>query len=66
MGNTDTLHPNSCFCCFSIPTSRIKIFYWYIYNLQSILNEVQISVSVDSPEGGFDALVQAMACPEVN
>ena len=24
MGNTDTLHPNSCFCSFSIPTSRIK------------------------------------------
>ena len=22
MGNTDTLHPNSCFCSFSIPTSR--------------------------------------------
>ena len=20
MGNTDTLHPNSCFCSFSIPT----------------------------------------------
>ena len=29
MGNTDTLHPNSCFCSFSIPTSEIfqnKIF----------------------------------------
>ena len=24
MGNTDTLHPNSCFCSFSIPTFRIK------------------------------------------
>ena len=24
MGNTDTLHPNSCSCSFSIPTSRIK------------------------------------------
>ena len=24
MGNTDTLHPNSCFCSFSIPKSRIK------------------------------------------
>ena len=24
MGNTDTLHPNSCFCSFSIPTLRIK------------------------------------------
>ena len=23
MGNTDTLHPNSCFCSFSIPTSEI-------------------------------------------
>ena len=23
MGNTDTLHPNSCFCSFSIPTSKI-------------------------------------------
>ena len=23
MGNTDTLHPNSCFCSFSIPTSNI-------------------------------------------
>ena len=22
MGNTDTLHPNSCFCSFSIPTSE--------------------------------------------
>ena len=26
MGNTDTLHPNSCFCYFSIPTSKEKIF----------------------------------------
>ena len=26
MGNTDTLHPNSCFCSFSIPTSKNKIF----------------------------------------
>ena len=29
MGDTDTLHPNSCFCSFSIPTSKIflnKIF----------------------------------------
>ena len=24
MGNADTLHPNSCFCSFSIPTSRIN------------------------------------------
>ena len=23
MGNTDALHPNSCFYCFSIPTSKI-------------------------------------------
>ena len=23
MGNTDTLHPNSCFCSFPIPTSEI-------------------------------------------
>ena len=23
MGNTDTLHPNSCLCSFSIPTSEI-------------------------------------------
>ena len=30
MGNTDTLHPNSCFCSFSIPTSRIK-FLLLIY-----------------------------------
>ena len=22
MGNTDTLHPNSCFCSLSIPTSK--------------------------------------------
>ena len=22
MGNTGTLHPNSCFCSFSIPTSK--------------------------------------------
>ena len=37
MGNTDTLHPNSCFCSFSIPTSENKIFVTslllvYIYN----------------------------------
>ena len=34
MGNTDTLHPNSCFCSFSIPTSRINFFvtsyYWVL------------------------------------
>ena len=28
MGNTDTLHPNSCFCSFSIPTTRIK--FWLL------------------------------------
>ena len=27
MGNTDTLHPNSCFCSFSIPTSDLNLFY---------------------------------------
>ena len=33
MGNTDTLHPNSCFCSFSIPTSRIKfLLLVYISN----------------------------------
>ena len=26
MGNTDTLHPNSCFCSFSNPISKNKIF----------------------------------------
>ena len=34
MGITDTLHPNSCFCSFSIPTSRIKfllLVYIIIY-----------------------------------
>ena len=25
MGNSDTLHPNSCFCSFSIPTFKNKI-----------------------------------------
>ena len=35
MGNTDTLHPNSCFCSFSIPTSEIfynKIFVTSLYS----------------------------------
>ena len=27
MGNTDTLHPNSCFCSFSIPTSEIQMYF---------------------------------------
>ena len=31
MGNTDTLHPNSCFCSFSIPTSKNKIFVTSLY-----------------------------------
>ena len=26
MGNTDTLHPNSCFCSFSIPGPTSEIF----------------------------------------
>ena len=30
MGNTDTLHPNSCFCS-SIPTSKNKIFVTSLY-----------------------------------
>ena len=34
MGNTDTLHPDSCFCSFSIPTSEVflnKIFVTSTY-----------------------------------
>ena len=31
MGNTDTLHPNSCFCSFSIPTSKINFFVTTFY-----------------------------------
>ena len=31
MGNTDTLHPNSCFCSFSIPTSENKIFVTILF-----------------------------------
>ena len=31
MGNTDTLHPNSCFCSFSIPTSENKNFVTSLY-----------------------------------
>ena len=27
MGNTDTLHPNCCFCSFSIPTSSIDLMH---------------------------------------
>ena len=33
MGNTDTLHPNSCFCSFSIPTSENKIFVTSLYTV---------------------------------
>ena len=32
MGNTDTLHPNSCFCSFSIPTSENKLFVTGLYS----------------------------------
>ena len=32
MGNTDTLHPNSCFCSFSIPTFRINFCYYSTSN----------------------------------
>ena len=30
MGNTDILHPNSCFCFFSIPTSGGGMQEWVI------------------------------------
>ena len=30
MGNTDTLHPNSCFCSFSIPTSKIFLNKFFL------------------------------------
>ena len=61
MGNTDTLHPNSCFCSFSIPTSRIKFLLLVIimcckYTVCSGIQEwliqipsIQILVSVLFP-----------------
>ena len=42
MGNTDTLHPNSCFCSFSIPTSEIflnKIFVTSLYSFYAHAHE---------------------------
>ena len=37
MGNTDTLHPNSCFCSFSIPTSEIfRIKFLLLVIIQGI------------------------------
>ena len=35
MGNTDILHPNSCFCSFSIPTSTIKNFVTCFYGMHA-------------------------------
>ena len=29
-GNTDTLHPNSCFSSFSIPASKIKFLLLHV------------------------------------
>ena len=39
MGNTDTLHPNSCFCSFSIPTSENKIFVTSLYSFYVHVHE---------------------------
>ena len=39
MGNTDTLHPNSCFCSFSIPTSENKIFVTSLYSFYAHAHE---------------------------
>ena len=39
MGNTDTLHPNSCFCSFSIPTSENTIFVTSVYSFYAHAHE---------------------------
>ena len=39
MGNTETLHPNSCFCSFSIPTSENKIFVTSLYSFYAHAHE---------------------------
>ena len=39
IGNTDTLHPNSCFCSFSIPTSENKIFVTSLYSFYAHAHE---------------------------
>ena len=39
MGNTDTLHPNSCFCSFSIPTSENKLFVTGLYSFYARVYE---------------------------
>ena len=39
MGNTDTLHPISCFCSFSIPTSENKIFVTSLYSFYAHAHE---------------------------
>ena len=41
MGNTHTLHPNSCFCSFSIPTSRIKFLLLVIK-----ISEIGVAISM--------------------
>ena len=46
MGNTDTLHPNSCFCSFSIPTSEIfRIKFLLLVNYSKPINIVLVCVS---------------------
>ena len=54
IGNTDTLHPNSCFCSFSIPTSRIKFLLLVIIisNENSVRIVVYVQVGMEETQNG--------------
>ena len=50
MGNTDTLHPNSCFCSFSIPTHlkyfRIKFLLLVLYCIRDCSSDLYVGMRV--------------------
>ena len=42
MGNTDTLHPNSCFCSFSIPTFKELVIIHIITSNKNFILDVEM------------------------
>ena len=46
MGNTDTLHPNSCFCSFSIPRSKLVLVMCKMYYDCVCVREYIIAVAL--------------------
>ena len=64
MGNTDTLHPNSCLCSFSIPTSK-RIFLEFVGACARNHTHIRLSHTHIVVEEGLAVLVPFLPSPEV-